>query len=261
MYRWLIAAVVIAVSVFSAPAQAQTYQSTLNSSGLTPRYPIVEGVKGWTAAMGSVCYTGMGHSWQYAPSLNGWRHRFEIRNTTKDRGCGDPTTKRRSELHRKVLIPYGVVHWGAFSFKDQWTDPAGMKAKGQAGTIIQMHSSSGSPTFAFRRRGDGRLWITTTVSGDNKTRYTSSTAPAFNAPHDVVYRFKIGTSGELDVWLDGVQVLRFRGGVGRDNNNSYWCFGPYFAGGISGTVIQEFANQVYPTPTALTARISTPPAW
>jgi hypothetical protein len=245
--------------IFAVPALAQDYQSTLGPDNLTPRYPIVEGTKGWTAAMGSVCNPHMPYAWRTA---SGGRHRFEIHNTTSDRGCfGDPSTKRRSELHRKKTYPFGVVHWGAFAFKDQWSDPAGMKARGKAGTIIQMHSSSGSPTFAFRRIGDGRLRITTTQSGDNKTRYTSAAAPAFNVPHDVVYRFKIGTRGELDVWLDGKQVLKFRGVVGRDNNNSYWCFGPYFASGMTGVIVQEFAHQVYPQTASLGARIAAPPGW
>ena len=251
--------VLIIALAFAAPAFAQVeYQSTLGPDNLTPRYPIVEGTKGWTAAMGSVCHTGMRYAWQSAPG----RHRFEIRNTTNDRGCfSDPSTKRRSELHRKQTVPFGVVHWGAFTVKDHWTDPTGMKSKGKSGTWVQMHSGSGSPTFAIRRIGDGRMRITTTDGGDNKTRYTSATAPAFNMPHDVVYRVKIGTRGELDVWLDGKQVLAFRGVVGRDNNNSHWCFGPYFAGGISGVVIQEFANQVYPGTKDLSSRIAAPPSW
>jgi hypothetical protein len=201
----------------------------------------------------------MGYAWQ--TRANGCR--FELHNTSNDRSSEDPTTKRRAEIHDKVhLCDVGKVYWGAFSFKDTaFSDPAGMKAFA-AGSHFQMHMpGGGSPVWALRRKGDGSSTITTNPGG-NKTRATFSVS--FDAVHDCVYRQIIQpTNGELDVWIDGRQVLKYRGALSdsKSGNGYYPCYGPYYGSGMSGVIVVEYANIAPPSLSDLSARLTAAPAW
>ena len=126
---------------------------------------------------------------------------------------------------------------------------------------MQMHWPTGaSPGFAFRV-SKGGLRITTRGEGQgNMVRYDGPLS--FGKVNDVVYRFIIGQNGALDVWLNGEKVLAFRGPVGPDANGSYFCMGPYYGGGITCPVVQEYGNIApFPSQTSLAGRITSPPSW
>lgn len=152
--------------------------------------------------------------------------------------------------------------WGAFSYRDTpWSNPAGMLAE-TGGCFIQMHwPGAGSPAFAFRRGRDGHLVITTRGDGQSNTkRYDQPMS--FGVAHDIVYRFVLGPQGALDVWLDGRQIVSFRGPVGSATPGCYWCIGCYYSGGTGGNVvIQEYGNHVFPSTISLANRASSPLAW
>lgn len=230
------------------PVTAATdYQTTLGIDGLTPNYPTWNGRK-WSAAMKSTSTAGLDYCWRVTEK----RSRFELR-----------ALETRSELHEsRTKLPNGVSMWGAFNYLDQpWPNPAGMQA-GTGGCLTQMHwPGSGSPAFAFRRSGDGKLVITTRGDGETNTKRYEG-AMAVGVPHDFVYRFVLGVQGELDVWLDGTQILNFRGPVGSATPGCYWCIGCYYAGGTGGnTVIQEYGNHVFPTTASLADRAAAPLTW
>lgn len=209
--------------------------------------------------MGSQWHQNMDHCWRFTKT----RSRFELHNTSYDKGENDPSTKRRSELHGHHdgdTFAHGVEYWHAFSFNvHPFSDPGGMKDK--PGTIMQMHWPSGaSPGFAFRVKNGG-LRITTRGEGQhNTTRYDGPLS--FGTVNDIVYRFVLGTNGALDVWLNGKKILAFRGPVGPDANGSYLCIGPYYASGITCPVVQEYGNIApFPSRTSLSSRVTSRPAW
>ncbi len=228
-------------------ATASTYQSTLATNGLTPEYPIWNGRK-WSAAMQSTKIAGLDYCWRTTDN----RSRFELRSG-----------ETRSELHEsRTKLPNGVSMWGAFTYMDRaWSNPAGMLAE-TGGCFVQMHwPGSGSPAFAFRRGRDGKFVITTRGDGqDNTKRYEAPMS--FGLPHDIVYRFILGPKGELDVWIDGNQILDFRGPLGSATPGCYWCIGCYYAGGTGGnTVVQEYGNHVFPTTASLGSRVANIMRW
>lgn len=212
--------------------------------------------------MGSTWNPGMDHSFRPGEDMA----RFEIRPTVQDRAAGDPPDKRRSELHcTRNRLPNGVPLWGAISFNHhRWSDPAGM-ARGRGGVHGQVHMGKfgGSPALAFRRARDGRFLVTTRgeFGRRNQRRWIGSVS--FDEPHDLVYRLLLHPmQGELEVWLDGRNVVSIRGAsIGSRVGGSYWCVGCYYSGGISCPVVAEFANHEFPLSRDLSARISRPPAW
>lgn len=237
------------------------YGSTL-VNGYTPKYPTWLG-QTWAADMGSTWNPNMDHCWRSGFA----KSRFELHNTTADRSSADPSTKRRTELHdKKHLLANGVEYWGAYSFIDHsWSDPAGMNTKTTGGAHFQMHMpAGGSPAFAFRRYKDGTFQITTCGDNDpvnNHKRY--SQVLSFDAVHDIVYRCVIHpTAGQLDVWLDGKQVLSLRNqSIGTSSSGCYPCHGLYYGGGVTCTIVSERGNIAAPTTVNLSARIANAPAW
>ena len=228
-------------------ATPTAYKSTLGTGGLTPKYPTWNG-RIWSADMKSTSTPNLDYCWRVTEK----RSRFEIRSG-----------ETRSELHEsRTKLPNGVSMWGAFNYRDTaWPNPAGMLAE-TGGCFTQMHwPGSGSPAFAFRRGRDGKLVITTRGDGQSNTKRYEG-AMAFGVSHDIVYRFVLGPQGALDVWLDGKQIVSFRGPVGSATPGCYWCIGCYYAGGTGGnTVVQEYGNHVFPTTASLAGRVSSPLSW
>lgn len=232
----------------AAAAGTQTqYQSTLGPGGLTPKYPDWNGRK-WSAAMRSTSTPGLDYCWRKTEN----RSRFELR-----------PGETRSELHASSAdLPNGVSMWGAFTYRDTpWPKPSGMLAA-PGRCFTQMHwPGSGSPAFAFRRGGNGTFVITTRGDGQSNTRRYDRPM-SFGVPHDIVYRFVLGPNGALDVWLDGRQILNFRGPVGSATPGCYWCIGAYYAGGTGGNVVvQEYGNHAFPSTKSLANRAASPMAW
>lgn len=241
---------------FSSNDAAQFGSTLIN--GLTPKFSQWAG-HSWSVDTGSAWNPNMDYSWRTTPD----KCRFELHNTLQDRGQLDPTYKRRAEIHDpKSTFLNGLVYWHAFTFLDfPWSTMPNVSE----GTIMQMHWPSGaSPAFAFRRTPQGQFRITT--RGDttsNTTRYTG--ALSFGVPHDVVYCFKLdGTNGHLDVWVDGNHVLSLTGvPIGsKTENGCYLGIGPYFGGGTSSVIVQEYANLApFPSTTSLSSRVTSRPSW
>ena len=246
---------------------AAPYKSTLRN-GLTPS-PIEWAGRMWRVNAGSTIHHGMDHSLRMSPK--GGRIRFELRDFPENNSATDSSKVRRAELSGSVYgdrtrLPNGEALWGAFSFVHHgWSDSPGMREL-QGGVYGQIHIGStfgGSPALAFRRRADGRFLITTRGEYDTEgtTRYEGDLS--FDELHDVVYEVSLHpTRGSLRVWIDGQQIVDARGlSLGHSNAESYWNLGTYFSGGISGTVVAEYANHVYPAPLELRDRINTRPCW
>lgn len=249
----------VAAGATASDASFATYSSTL-VGGFTPSQ-LGWGGRTWKADMGSTWTANL----DYSCRVTATKIRFELHSTTFDRAVNDPVDKRRTELHDKTSLPNGVAMWGAFSVNNHaWADPAGMTAT-TGGAMCQMHMpSGGSPAFAFRRDKNGNFLVTTNGANDpinNNKRYVGPLS--FGAVHDIVYRCVIHpVNGELDVWVDGRQVLTLRGAsIGQTNPGCYWCLGLYFAGGTTCPIVAEYSNHVAPTTNYLLARISSPPSW
>lgn len=236
-----------AMSTTSVAVNQSQYRFTLGPNGLTPKYPVWNGRK-WSAAMQSTKVAGLDYCWRKTER----RSRFEIR-----------PGETRSELHEsRTRLPNGVPMWGAFSYRDApWPAAAGMRS-GTGGCFTQMHwPGSGSPAFAFRRGRNGTFVITTRGDGQRNERIYDRPM-SFGVAHDIVYRFVLGPKGALDVWLDGNQILNFRGPVGSAKPGCYWCIGAYYAGGTGGNVVvQEYGNHVFPTTASLANRAANPMPW
>lgn len=248
-------------TTLSTTSTATGYQPSL-VNGYTPNHPTWHGHT-WAADMGSTWNPNMPYCWEYTST----KARFELHNTSKDKGDNDPSTKRRSELHaNKDRLPNGVEMWGAYSFLDHaWSDPAGMKAIGSGGAHSQMHMpSGGSPAFAFRRYKDGRFLVTTNGDNDptsNHKRYIGTLS--FGQVHDVVYRFTLHpTHGALDVWLDGRHIVSlWDSSIGSSEVGCYQCYGLYYGRGVTCSVVTEIGNIAFPSRTSLSSRITSRPRW
>ncbi len=222
----------------------------------------------WRTNMGASWVPDMPHSVRL--SSEGNRVRFEVRNTANDRSINDPSDKRRAELSGSLYgdstrLPNGQSLWGAFStIHAPWADPAGMsKLTGGVYGQIHMGTFGGSPAVAFRRRQDGTFRITTRgeFNTAGTTRYQAPLS--FGEVHDIVYNVVLHpTAGSLKVWVDGRQVVNVANvSIGSSKGGSYWAFGAYFAGGVTSPVVAEYANQVYPSTTSLSGRVTGRPAW
>lgn len=245
----------------SEKSVAQSRYRTSLVDGYTPKRIDWDGYR-WSADMGSTWNAGMDHSFRHSEDMA----RFEIQPTPRDRAEGDGPNKRRSELHcPRNRLPNGVALWGAMSFNHHgWSDPAGMAERwGGVHGQIHMGKFGGSPALAFRRTRDGRMLITTRGEFDDQNRKRWMAPVSFGEPHDLVYRVLLHpTEGQLDVWLDGRQVVGVRqASIGSQIGRSYWCLGCYYSGGISCPVVAEFANHIFPSPGDLRARIAAAPAW
>lgn len=199
------------------------------------------------------------------------RIRFELRDTARDRSPRDTPDTRRAELSGSLYgdrgrLPNGVPLWGAMLFRHHaWSDPAAMRAL-TGGVYGQIHMGSrvgGSPALAFRRSREGLFMVTTRGQHDEEGSVHLRQPLSFDAAHDLVYRVVLHpTEGSLAVWLDGALVVDQAGiSIGHEDAGSYWNFGLYFSGGISGSVSAEYAAHVYPARADLLWRARAPLAW
>ncbi len=243
------------------------YRSTLYN-GYTPRLIEWAG-RPWRVNAGSTKIAGLDHSVRISPE--GGKIRFEIRDSNNDNSRYDSDGVRRAELSGSLYgdparLPNGKSLWGGFSFRHQaWNDPDGMR-KLQGGVYGQIHIGStfgGSPAVAFRRSSTGAFRISTRGELDPEGSIRFEAPLSFNASHDLVYNVVLHPrAGRLKVWLDGELVTDVANvSIGHSEAESYWNFGAYFARGISGKVVSEYANHVYPADKSLVERISARPCW
>jgi hypothetical protein len=155
----------------------------------------------------------------------------------------DPTTSgsKRSELGFNSNIQYNKVYWVALSvYVYDW----GTLASGDASLFgTQMHSGNNSlglsPSFGIYAMPGGRNFQ---VQG----RYSTSSSPSqsnsstvrfgerpipFGRWVDFVFKFRhnIGSSGFLQVWMDGASIVDYSGPLGfsTPGYNDYSKFGYY----------------------------------
>jgi hypothetical protein len=253
-------------SILEGESEAQgysDYHSTL-IDGRTPGHIVWNGRK-WRCAMGSVWNSGMDHCLRIIPE----RARFEIRNTSNDRGPGDDPSKRRSEIRfpKSPRLPNGIPLWSAMSFKHhRWSDPEGMSRLSGGGVHGQLHIGSkfgGSPAVAFRRMRNGDFAITTRGEKEPKNKVRFRRPLPFDRVHHLVSRVILHPiEGSLAVWVDGEQVLDLAGvSIGAATAECYWSIGCYFAGGISCPVIAEIGDHHYPGTDDLRHLIRFRPRW
>jgi hypothetical protein len=225
-------------------------------------------------------FTWNGHSWSndsgqtwninvpYAVGLSTSKVRFELHDTTSDRGQMDPSDKRRSEVSSKDQFLNGRQYWMAFSFKIHWDCVPCQARTGQGGEIMQVHWPSGaSPPLAFRTVATSTgAGFRITTRGDGQGNINRYTGPlTLDQVHDVVFNFQLGAVGFARVWLDGKEVLNLGGvPVGTNKEDGYSMrLGPYYAGGMAGNkVVQEYANiAAFPSTTSLSGRVTRSPVW
>lgn len=213
-----------------------------------------------------------GQTWNlnvpYAIGLGATKLRFELHDTTDDRGLGDSSTQRRAEMSMGNKLDRFFNdrdYWHAFTFIAH-ADCIACLTKG--GTIMQMHwPSKGNPAFAFRLvKYGGGYGFRITTRGDQESNVKRYTGPLVgDVPHDIVYHFKLnGAAGALDVWLDGQQILSLSGvPIGSSTEDGYsFRIGAYY-GSLGGTnVVQEYGNiAAFPASDDLSSRIASPPPW
>ena len=241
---------------YSAPAT--------QSNGLAQKYFSWNGHQ-WGNDSGQAWNTKVPYAIELAPT----KIRFEVHDTSYDRGQIDPSTKRRSEVSStKDQFHNHIGYWMAFSFKVHWNCLACQQKQNQGGEIMQVHWPSGaSPPLAFRAvpTQTGAAFVITT-RGDNQTNITRAKVPlTLDAVHDVVFRFQLGAVGYEEVWLDGKLISNVSNiPVGTDLEDGYAMrLGPYYGGGLSGNIaVQEYGNlAAFPSTSNLLSRITSPPGW
>lgn len=198
--------------------------------------------------------------------------RFEVRNSTQDRGLADSETVRRSELaFSRVRSGKNTVLWDAFGvLPEAYADPASMM-ESSGGLFSQMKTDGpGSPVLGMRRTRGDKLQITTRAidePGLGETLFEGEWK--LGVPHYFVRRMVFGSgTGQLDVWMDGRKIVSARNirmGSSNPANAPYPKLGAYYSRGLGSSpcsrVVNEFANYREPTTTNLSHLIKNPPPW
>ena len=267
---WVSAAVLVQTGACAKPAQTTENVQLPSGYSSPPLRSDGVAVKGFSWN-GHDWNNDSGQAWNaqvpYAIGVTSDRIRFELRDTTNDRGQVDPPHKRRAEISSKgEKFRNHVDYWMAYSFKTHWSCVPCQVGTGAGHESMQIHWPSGaSPALAFRivpYMGAAGFRVTTRGEGQkNIDRYTGPFA--LDRCHDVVFHFQLGAQGFAEVWLDGRQVANLRGiPVGTDNEDGYAMrFGPY-SGELGGNVVvSEYSNiGTFPSSVDLTSRIKRPPS-
>jgi hypothetical protein len=164
--------------------------------------------------------------WTILPTAHG--HRFELR-------AGEE--QRAEFVGRTDTFGTGDEVWQSFTFDINIRD--GFEAvlpQPNWGIIGQWHSidtalTGGRSPVLYYDLGDDVFRIVTRSDTDGptteKVRY-SSALPV--APVNIVTRFVLGSSGQLQVWRDGVEILNISCPIGYYNDAGdlcYWQWGNY----------------------------------
>jgi hypothetical protein len=245
----------------------ETYRTTL-AGGLTPSSIRWAG-RNWRVNAGSTVAPNMDHALRLGS--RGQKMRFEIRNTENDNSPSDSPGVRRAELSGSLVgdparLPNGTILWGAMSFNHHaWADPVGMRSL-MGGVYGQIHIGSkfgGSPAVAWRRTKRGLFRVTTRGEYDNAGSVRYEAPLGFDRVHHLVYRVVLDPHrGSLSVWLDGTKIVDVADvSIGSRNAQSYFNCGLYFSGGVTGPVVAEYGNVVYPATASLAKLVASPPTW
>jgi len=184
--------------------------------------------------------------------------RFEVRSGDQwpeDSNSGE--NKERSEFdgYKKRWGDKTSV-WGAYSF---FVEP-GAAYHSDWTAISQMHGSEVRPFFV-QFRGEALVIYTErreTTRVVDDIRYSGTLQRG--VWHRVVFHLIQSSSddGIFDFWLDGAQIVSFKGAIGSDGNKAYWKFGIYRGyGPITAPLAIEFANMEVGT-RELSGRVENP---
>jgi hypothetical protein len=153
----------------------------------------------------------------------------------------DPNTSsaKRTELRMGNNIEWDKTYWAAVSvYVYDWGT---LSTSDQALYGIQLHSgddSAGySPSFALYTVGNGRRFNVQARGPAGTKRYAEQDIP-FGRWVDYVFKFRqsAGSSGLLQVWQDGQQIVDHRGELGyKVSQKDYFKFGYYNWTGASSS--------------------------
>jgi hypothetical protein len=192
---------------------------------------------------GCAMYTGM----DYSIRIKNGAARFEVHDTSHDQAPSDlGTGKRRAVLSASTSVDYfknGKTYELSFDGIVHWDSPADQLLAGDGHQLMEMHTGS-HPAFALRLDKTGKLNLTTSDEGSNIVRYAG--ANVLNQKHNYKFRFMLGTGSTsyVQLWIDGVSVGTFTGGVGSTTEDDHKAkFGIYAGNGLSGNrIVMEVSN-------------------
>jgi hypothetical protein len=186
-----------------------------------------------------------GKPWSLKRSETSASHaiRFEVRGGdqwSEDQSSGE--NKERSELDGYNTRWTGKTPvWVAYSF---FIEP-GEPYKSDWTAISQMHGSDVRPFAALYKGEELSIFTERREASGPVQKQVYAGKLARGEWHSVVYELLQSSSaeGSLKAWLDGAQIVDYRGPVGSDVNKAYWKFGIYRGyGPISTPFAIEFAN-------------------
>jgi hypothetical protein len=194
-------------------------------------------------------------------------YRFELRYG--DQGfAGDTPDKHRVELYALNRVNNNTDIWMSYSMmiEEGPENIMDWMALGQWHPTADANDIDASASIANFLYGEDLRIITrydtaatTTVNPAGTQRYTYQ--PTRGSWDNFVFRTKFHhTSGELDIWKNGVQIVNLTGiGMGyNDTLGPYYKFGIYGDATKVGSVIAvRFANMEWGT-SSLSARVTTP---
>jgi hypothetical protein len=158
--------------------------------------------------------------WTAQPTATG--HRFELR-------AGED--QRAEFVSRFNTFGSGAEVWQSFSFEIDIADGfEAVLAPPSWGIIAQFHSidtaqTGGRSPVLYYDLGDNEFRIVTRSDTDGpnveKVRY-SAALPAGQV--NIVTRFVLGASGQLQVWRDGVEIINISCPIGYYNDAGDLCY-------------------------------------
>jgi hypothetical protein len=250
----------------SATDETCVLPATPTSTGLQPK-PFSDGLYKWNNDSGQVWNTQVPYAIGKCTTSDGRRRwRFELHDTPYDHGLSDPSTKRRAEIGATASYEKfhnHITYWIAFSVLEHWDNPL-LDTELRISQFLHWPSGA-SPAGALTVANvNGHIVLRVTTCGDSHVNIVRAQVPyTLDVPHDfVIQTTPDGTNGVLNVWMDGKQILAFKGPVGSNIEDGYtFRAGSYnHLGG--NRAVEEMGNIApFPSTADLSARISAPPAW
>jgi len=201
--------------------------------------------------------------------------RFEVRNGElwSETLGGDDSERAELDGAAGTIYQKGTVVWAAYSFLVEPGAPQISTAGGIPGhpavwcTLAQFHGNGNArPVPVGLSYRGGKLAIFTQTDTRQINHWTETTPEAPGTKHDVVWNLRVeGLSTDfLNVWLDGVQIVKFTGVIGSvtPDPGLYFKFGIYRGWQFEGypPLAVQYANVVQGTE-SLKDRVAAPPAW
>jgi hypothetical protein len=114
-------------------------------------------------------------------------------------------------------------------------------------TLNQLHAVTNvAPTycpfsFALDPNGDKLQVILQSPQGGNNYIWTAPQSVVRGQEYDLKMVMTMGSTGngQVDVWLDGAQIVNFRGAVGATNSQYYWKIGLYRGLAAETTIVRH----------------------